>query len=65
MVVSECSGCGLTFMADEGAARCAGCEASRDPLRCVECNTTLLVPVPKGLCGICDEDWTEHLAAAA
>ena len=64
MKVTDCSGCGLAFMGD-GAVLCDGCDAERDPLVCVECKTRLLAPVPKGLCGLCDPEWTEHLAVAA
>lgn len=51
-----CDGCGQGFMS-EGASRCGDCERAADPLICRECGTRMLQPVPKGLCGICDEDW--------
>lgn len=58
-----CTGCGQGFMGV--GATCDRCEAQADPLVCRECRTTLLVAVPGGLCGICDPEWTEHLAVAA
>lgn len=33
-----------------------------DPLRCNECGTQMLVAVPKGVCGLCDESWVEIAA---
>lgn len=65
MAVATCAGCDVTFLGDDGARRCAECEAARDPLRCERCGTRLLREVESGLCGICDPEWTEHLEAVA
>jgi hypothetical protein len=62
VITTECR-CGCVFVSFDGADSCPDCCESRDPLVCIECGTKLLEAVPKGLCGICDEDWVPVLAA--
>lgn len=57
--------CGQSFIATAGEKRCSECEALRDALTCGECGTRLRVPVPKGLCGICDPAWDPERDAVA
>lgn len=63
ITIVECGGCGQTFMGE--GSRCPGCVAERSALICWACGTQLLRAVPKGLCGLCDEEWVEHLEVAA
>ena len=65
MIVCVCKGCGQSWMADSEQALCSACEAVRDELTCAECGTALRVPVPTGLCGICDPLWDAERDAVA